>query len=831
MKTLLMALAAFAALAVNAVHAGSLAPEPRVVAKYERGFIERSGAQTLEELLDTGITRYFLTGGQALLVLVNGRPYSTTSNDLDTLPLSAIERLELLSGDSLGTLGGSAVRGALNVVLRNDLDGVETRVIARMPSRDGGEGRQGSVFWGGAVGEGRMTFGADILRRQRITAQSREHSRSVWQEGGAFNQAQNVSVGGNTVWVVPKDGNGDPDGPIRSVPLGTCDPAIGYTGRLSDPPGPPTLPGDKGCGFAYGTIMWNTSTYEQQSAVLNLDHPLGDEADLHLDANITQSDSAFRFAPSVGTFPFLLDPADPNQDLLDAINGAAGSDFADANDVFVAAHRFVGHGNRDWRTDTEEYDVSASLEGRLAEGLGYDARISAWRLDGSVDGTTFVHADTIAEEIRAGRYDLEDPFSNDPDHLQAIENSSLRLENDFGGDTLEARLALEGAGFAIGGRNAAWTAGFELGRAKAHNFSAYRDNDGLTHDVSEVLGSGGVSFAGERKAAAAFAEMSLPLAENLDFRVAGRRDEADDIGGMESWRLGADYRPSDVITLRSSWSAGERPPSMVHLYGFGYQDYPYIECDPGPGSPPRSCPQLNPQQVTRVTTSNPELDPSGTERLAIGAEARRGPFFLDVEWYRLSRSDQSGQNSADWAMRNLNECTGGDRKNCIERTAGDVTVHDSYANIIDTELSGVNTRFGGGFRTGWGVVGLRGVWRRVTSTDLTIAGEEDHLAIPGNVVRIGFLARRGGLSAVWAANYRSDYENRSGTGKFKSWTGHDVTLDWIDPPGLEDARVTVGVFNVTDAGLSVNTADPSSVDGPTEASWGRTFFVALNMRF
>ena len=376
MKTLLVALAAFAALAVNAAHAGSLAPEPRVIAKFDRDFIERSGAQTLEELLDTGITRYFLTGGQPLLVLVNGRPYATTSSDLDTLPLSAIERLELLSGESLGTLGGSAVRGALNVVLRNDLDGVEIRTVARMPSRDGGEGRQGSVFWGGAVGEGRMTIGADILRRQRITAQSREYSRSDWTRGGAFNQAKNVSVGGNTVWVAQRRDINNPRRitGVRSVALGECDPAKGYTGPLSDPPGPPGMPGDKGCGFAYGNIMWNTSTYEQQSAVLNLDHPLGEAADLHVDANFTQSDSAFRYAPSVGTFVFLLPKGEQGTTLLNAINEAAGSTIADKNDVFVAAHRFVGHGNRDWQSDTEEYDISASIEGRIAEGLGYDAR-------------------------------------------------------------------------------------------------------------------------------------------------------------------------------------------------------------------------------------------------------------------------------------------------------------------------------------------------------------------------------------------------------------------------------------------------------------------------
>ena len=44
-------------------------------------------------------------------------------------------------------------------------------------------------------------------------------------------------------------------------------------------------------------------------------------------------------------------------------------------------------------------------------------------------------------------------------------------------------------------------------------------------------------------------------------------------------------------------------------------------------------------------------------------------------------------------------------------------------------------------------------------------------------------------------------------------------------------RVTAGVYNLTDAKLSTNTANPSAADGPTAAGWGRTFFLTLNMRF
>ena len=829
MKSLLALLSVFALLAANAAIAGPLAPAPRVIAKYDRNFLERSGAQTLEELLDTGIVRDFITGGQSLLVLIDGTPYATTSGELDGLPISAIERIELLSGESLGTLGGGAVRGALDVVLRNDLDGAETRAVARMPSREGGDGWQGSAFWGGAVGKGRMTVGADILKRQEITSRSRDYSRSAWRQGGAFDEAQNVSVGGNTVWVVQLDDDGDLTG-IRSVALGACDPARGYTSPLSDPPGPPTPAGDKGCGFAYGAIMWETARYDQRSAVLKLDHPLGEDAELHAYARVVQSDWAYRFAPSVGSFALTLDPV-RNADLLRAINEAAGSDFvADGNDFFSVAHRFVGFGNRDWRADSEEYDLTLGVEGRLTTDLGYDARITAFRSDSALTGDTFVHGPTIREEIQAGNYDLANPFSEAPEHVQAKRNASLREEIDAGGDSWGARLALEGSGFAIGGRDAAWTAGAEAASVDVHHLMVFRGRD-QTYPVSQVLGSGGVSYSGDRRTVGAFAEMALPLAETVDLRIAGRADEYDDVGMLNSWRLAAEYRPIDPITLRSSWGAGDRAPSMSNLYSTEDQDHPYIDCDPGGGPPPRTCPESNSRQVTRSTTGNPDLDPSSSERLAIGVEARRGPFFLGVEWYRLSTSGGAGHNSADWSMQNLPECMGGEKADCIERTGGDVTIHDRYANVVDSELTGITARFGGGFRTSWGVVGMRGAWRHVLDTELRIAGEEDRLAIAKNMVRVGFLARRGGLSAIWTANYRSGYENRAGTGEFDSWTGHDLVLDWAGPLGLEGARLTAGVFNLTDAGLSVDTSNPSSVDGPTEAGWGRTFFLTLNMRF
>ena len=825
MRKVLAALAAAAILAAGHVHAGALAPAPQIIAEYDRNFIERSGAQTFGEMLDTGIIRYFFTGGRDLLVLVNGRPYATTGHDLDSLPLSAIERIEVLRAESLGTIGGhAAVRGGFNLVLRKDLDGFDVRTVARMPSRDGGDARQGSVVWGGAIGAGgQLTVGVDILDRERIAGRTREHSRSEWVEGGSFADAKNVSVGGNTVYIFDRSAD-----ELRAVTLGECDPVHGYTGPLGNPPGIES--GDKGCGFAYGDFWWDSASYDQRNAILSLDHPLGERAELRVDANVTQGRSAFRYAPSISVFSVA-----PSESLLDAINASAREADpafeATREDIFSVGHRFIGHGNRDWRTSTEEYDLSASVEGRLAEGLGYDARISAWRFDSSVSGDTFVDAEIIRQEIEAGRYDLTNPLSMEPDHLKAIERSSLHEEEDIGARHLEARLALEGAGPGIGERDTAWTAGVELATVEAHRRLSFRARDGRTRDVNGVLGSGGTSYAGERDAAGAFAEVSVPFADTVEVRAAARADEYDDVGGLRAWRLGAEYRPSDIVTLRGSWSTGDEAPSMHHLHSTAAQDHPYVRCAPESGPPPRTCDTANYRQVTRRTSGNPELEPSGSERRSIGAEARNGPFYLVADWYWLTTSELPGQHDATWAMLNHPECPPGGGSSCIERVAGDITIHDSFANIVKTEISGVNTRFGARAETGWGFVAMRGFWRYVTSSEEHIAGEERAYSLPRNAVRIVTSAGRGDLTAFWAVNYRDEIENRWDDGRFESWTGHDLTLDLREPLGLEDTRLTAGVYNVTDAKLSTNTANPSATDGPRAAGWGRTLFVTLNMRF
>lgn len=70
-------------------------------------------------------------GPESTLVLLNGRrpPLAGAGNfvDISTIPLSAVERIEVMPDGASAVYGSDAVGGVVNVILRRDFEGAETR--------------------------------------------------------------------------------------------------------------------------------------------------------------------------------------------------------------------------------------------------------------------------------------------------------------------------------------------------------------------------------------------------------------------------------------------------------------------------------------------------------------------------------------------------------------------------------------------------------------------------------------------------------------------------------------------------------------------------------
>ncbi len=99
-------------------------------------------------------------GQRATLVLLNGRRLAPSGYgafvDISMIPVSLIERVEILTDGASAIYGSDAVGGVVNFILRERLEGLETTVQAGLTTRGGGEqwllSQAGGLDWGSGNG-------------------------------------------------------------------------------------------------------------------------------------------------------------------------------------------------------------------------------------------------------------------------------------------------------------------------------------------------------------------------------------------------------------------------------------------------------------------------------------------------------------------------------------------------------------------------------------------------------------------------------------------------------------------------------------------------------
>jgi iron complex outermembrane receptor protein len=122
-------------------------------------------------------------GTSATLILINGRR-TTSSNvgfftDVSTIPLEAIERIEVLPDGASAIYGADAVAGVVNFILRKDYHGADTRLGYDFTSGGG----RGQYQIGQTVGAnwsgGNVLLDAQYLKQDPLWAYQREITNSV----------------------------------------------------------------------------------------------------------------------------------------------------------------------------------------------------------------------------------------------------------------------------------------------------------------------------------------------------------------------------------------------------------------------------------------------------------------------------------------------------------------------------------------------------------------------------------------------------------------------------------------------------------------------------
>lgn len=116
-------------------------------------------------------------GSDATLVLLNGRRMAPTGQgnfvDLSLIPLGAIERVDVLTDGASAIYGSDAVGGVVNMVLRDDFEGAETRVRYGSVTEGSHDEWQAGQALGHTWGSGNAFLSYEFYHREDLDGASR----------------------------------------------------------------------------------------------------------------------------------------------------------------------------------------------------------------------------------------------------------------------------------------------------------------------------------------------------------------------------------------------------------------------------------------------------------------------------------------------------------------------------------------------------------------------------------------------------------------------------------------------------------------------------------
>ena len=799
----------------TSIHSDAILPT-NVITREE---IERSGVSTISDLLfgtgvdfnAYGMNRPFVLGIANVAYLVNGKP--SLSSIVNLLPLSAIERIEIINDNSASFHGAHAIGGAVNVVLRKGRDdGIEAWSDLERPSQRGGDSESAGALWFADSGQTNVVAGVEYWQREEIRAADRDYTKAIWTEGGTFGETQGVSVAGNTVVKGTE---------FRAV--GDCSNDT-YTGVL-------TIPGRGNvCGFPYAEYSFHAQGQDRTHFFFDIESQLNEGTSVYSEVLLNDSRTHNRFAPSVGTVNVQESSLPSNHDFY-----VAGS-----SNTLRLSHRLVGHGNRDWYTDTEIIGTAVGFRNRTEKGFDYDVSVQSFAHNVDETGNTFVSGSVLEDLISKNEYDFVNPLSQDATHLEAIRKSSLTLTERIKFKSTAINTLLDGDITTAGDRDLAWNLGAQIRKVSRDHELDHRDSDGISYALTDVLGSGGQTYSGDRKTSSIYGMLVYPHNNRLDLSVAGRYEHHSDVAETFSSQLAARMPITDSLLLRASIGQGETPPGFDALYLDSFASYERV-CDVVTSA--TLCNSSNPndvqsatQQYQTVTSGNTALRSEKSKTFNIGMETQIASLSLQGDYFIIDRERIAGVTFSAQEIVNLESAGNLPSMASVERAQNSneiVRINIPITDNIESEISGLSLRSRFKNQMQWGEleVGLNAM--HISRFRPKVSGQLQPGDVPRNRLHMEVSGTRGDVTATWSIGLVSSYEEARLNYSFKSWVGHDLTAGWKNAFNMEGLNLRGGILNVTDEMPSVNAFDSNvfSAASPAYSHIGRTFFLGAEMKW
>lgn len=654
--------------------------------------IEQSGATNVEELLKERLTMEttFQSNSQKVgfngttstinlrglgpnetLILIDGRraagltpsyvgsPPPVTQTDINGIPLSAIERIEILPTSASAIYGGAALGGVVNIILKKNFQGGDVSYVYDNTTETNAPTHTVNATYGFSLFEGKTQImlsghysdGTVLHLGDRLDLVGRGISTILRNSPSYFYNTANPFAGATTN-IASADGSnlvlkdGTPlNSPITSIPAGAAPGSNLSAGLLANA----------------GTYNLNLSSGKGE---FGLQSPIGTvPREKALTATVRQE-----ISPTLEAFTEVSTKSNIGRSYHNDFNGiylvpASAPDNPFQQDVNV---RFPSALSQPLTTDNVAQAVTVGLIAKLSREwrseLDYTWSRNAIRFASA--SSFFIDSGAFSSALAAGTVNpFADTIAHPPDLMPYIQP-----ERDFGDSTLnDLGLRLSGPVGTLPWGRPTLTVGLEHRKEGSHDFySQVLDPANPANDINDVV------FGQSQSTDSLYAEALVPLVteknaislvRSLDLQLAGRAEKYRVFAGTAyafltpvadqafnppqgvhttirytstNPTIGLKYQPLTGWILRASYARAFLPPTAFEL-----MPNPTLSC----GFPCDTITDPRNGQTYGVDDTfggNPNLQPQTSRSWNLGAvwepqqEALKG-LRMDLEYYKITQ--------------------------------------------------------------------------------------------------------------------------------------------------------------------------------------------------
>ncbi|HEY0628527.1 MAG TPA: TonB-dependent receptor [Sphingomicrobium sp.] len=650
-------------------------------------------------------------GSRRVLVLVDGIRYVNGasasgvpgSTDLNSIPESAIERIEVLQDGASAIYGSDAIAGVVNIITKRNQRGFEAS--AQLGGYEEGDGftQNYQLSWGnGDDSPLQLVVGGNYVRQGSVSAGDRAISRfpapysTTCADGGCSGF---VPLGR---FIVLRD----PSLPAAEgcTDEETCDPIIPATnpfldltlnapvlvGAPSYDPLNPTGPGSDFHAFTdadrfnFGPFNYLQIPVERYGAFANVKYEVADNINFSAKGIWNRRKSKNRAAP----LPFGVGPAAGITPVLDATTIDVSNPFnpygvtLDASNMGLVYRRFVEGGPRRFHQTVNTLYGVATLDGNFGVSdrnwfwdvnVAYGRNKAKQQMFGNINSAHLRQAlgpvdDCVGEPGQFGGTCVPfNIFGGAGTITQEMMDFVTFVQRDRSKQTqFDATANISGSLFELPGGPLGVAAGLEYRKLKGSFDPDPIVAAGFSSDIPAQPTSGSYNVR------EAYAELSAPLLKDLPFAdlleltgAVRHSKYSRGIGSTTTFKAGANWKPIEDLRLRLSWAEGFRAPQIGELDGSQSRFDQQLD-DPCSSHATNTAPrrfqndtavrdnciaagvpaggtyqQANPQ-ISVLVGGNPDLQPETSKSWVIGGVYSPSfipRFSVELNWYKIRVDD------------------------------------------------------------------------------------------------------------------------------------------------------------------------------------------------